>query len=624
MNKEELIEGHKPKNPAIEALKEGEYYTVFNYVYENREAVMVGFVTLGNNGDNGKSDGSLRGKATFASEATKDFSTNSVWCYKDKEGRDYKLSTPEEIEWLKECIRLGKYIPKPEKSMKQELSSLPEKWCIKPNDTQEAKIIGRWFDKHHGAGKAFYEENAKLNQYYSNAYNPGNVYFHETKKEHGEEITFEQFKKWVLKEGEGQQKSEPIMNTYGLNIGDKLPEKIINEWCRQGPNYSSNSKSYWHEGAGCFSGDRLIKSFGIREGVMSFEVSNTNIVHLRAEGFKEFMDNFDKPKQEEKAMFKKGDYIVTLKVIDWSSDNCAKDNYCFKQRIDAKSMNPEIDLSGSEDNWHSVMSFNKKGRLLDWRYATLEEIVEYDRLGKPYDVSTLKTEKSLAGRWLKALVDHPESIMRLKKGEFAKIRQGLYFEEIKGCGGFNYSKEKIGSVWELMPEGFNPELATKVLEIQKTPYKFKEGDEVQVCRIGEDVNGWGFLGTNLYTYKVQGVAGNKGKIEKIKKFQGRWYYKLSCHLDDSYISEDCLTLLSPISANPCKKIILDGTISVGHTGSIGAYTIGMDPYHKEVFPREKLEAQLVKLKQCKTINPDVNNVKSVETKLIKPKKIILF
>ena len=86
-------------------------------------------------------------------------------------------------------------------------------------------------------------------------------------------------------------------------------------------------------------------------------------------------------------MFKKGDYIVTLKVHDWYDDNCAKDNYCFKQRIDSYYINPEIDLKGTKYNGHQVMSSDKSGRLLDWRYATEEEIEEYERFEVPFDVT---------------------------------------------------------------------------------------------------------------------------------------------------------------------------------------------------------------------------------------------
>lgn len=86
--------------------------------------------------------------------------------------------------------------------------------------------------------------------------------------------------------------------------------------------------------------------------------------------------------------FKKGDYIVTLKISEGYTTDCAKENYCFKQKCDNGSLSVE-DLFGYA-NGNSGLRYGKTNNLLDWRYATPEEIAEYDRLGKPYDVTTLK------------------------------------------------------------------------------------------------------------------------------------------------------------------------------------------------------------------------------------------
>jgi len=89
-------------------------------------------------------------------------------------------------------------------------------------------------------------------------------------------------------------------------------------------------------------------------------------------------------------MFKKNDYIVTLKLKDsYDKYNCARVNYCFKQRIDNGGIYPVIDLSGSGQNGHAVMSFDKEKFLKDWRYATQQEIAKYNELGKPFDVTTI-------------------------------------------------------------------------------------------------------------------------------------------------------------------------------------------------------------------------------------------
>lgn len=87
-------------------------------------------------------------------------------------------------------------------------------------------------------------------------------------------------------------------------------------------------------------------------------------------------------------MFKKDDYIVTLKVDPRINTDCAKDNYIFRQEKDADSLQLTKDLKGVR-NGNDTLRADKTNYLKDWRYATAQEIAEYDRLGKPYDVTTL-------------------------------------------------------------------------------------------------------------------------------------------------------------------------------------------------------------------------------------------
>jgi hypothetical protein len=92
-------------------------------------------------------------------------------------------------------------------------------------------------------------------------------------------------------------------------------------------------------------------------------------------------------------MFKQNDYIVTLKIDTNFSTFCARDNWCFKQKSDQSYIQPCMDLSGDTGNGNGNLQFDKSKRLKDWRYATPEEIAEYDRLGKPFDVTTLKPKE---------------------------------------------------------------------------------------------------------------------------------------------------------------------------------------------------------------------------------------
>ncbi len=85
---------------------------------------------------------------------------------------------------------------------------------------------------------------------------------------------------------------------------------------------------------------------------------------------------------KETNMFKKGDYIVLLAGKtnkDWQL------NYCYKQRIDYCFLSVEKDCNQGRNDW-GILTFDKNN---DWRYATKEEIAEYNRIDKPFDVTTL-------------------------------------------------------------------------------------------------------------------------------------------------------------------------------------------------------------------------------------------
>jgi len=96
-------------------------------------------------------------------------------------------------------------------------------------------------------------------------------------------------------------------------------------------------------------------------------------------------------------IFKKGQYIVTLINDGYTG----KINYCSKQRIDYPYLKPEIDTKGNKDNDNSEflcsdLSFTK------WRWATKEEKEEYERRGKPFDVTELeKNVQFVVGKWYK-------------------------------------------------------------------------------------------------------------------------------------------------------------------------------------------------------------------------------
>jgi hypothetical protein len=137
------------------------------------------------------------------------------------------------------------------------------------------------------------------------------------------------------------------------------------------------------------------------------------------------------PKEEalkvNEGMFKKDDYIVFTEG-DTTEDSCFPLNYIFKQRLDKIYLCPYLDVKGSKSNgWDYPRRFDwttTKEKYSDerykntWRYATKEEIEEYDRLGRPFDVNTLKKVKEEAefvvGKWYKGFTGNPSNDLYAK------------------------------------------------------------------------------------------------------------------------------------------------------------------------------------------------------------------
>ena len=99
--------------------------------------------------------------------------------------------------------------------------------------------------------------------------------------------------------------------------------------------------------------------------------------------------------------FKKGEYIVLISdgqstsgTTLVQSDQFIKNN-CYKVRENNRFLRPELDSCGIIDNgWECILyNPNKFHKTRNWRYATQEEIDEYERRGKPYDVTELQKKE---------------------------------------------------------------------------------------------------------------------------------------------------------------------------------------------------------------------------------------
>ena len=120
----------------------------------------------------------------------------------------------------------------------------------------------------------------------------------------------------------------------------------------------------------------------------SFDLSKAEqIQEMSVEDVQEFLpkDHSDKITFD---VFKKGEYIVlTDKFDSWTKDFIS--NHVYKQRKDSTYLCPEYDsLLSKANGWVKY-----KPEYPNWRYATQKEIDEYERRGKPYDVTELQKKE---------------------------------------------------------------------------------------------------------------------------------------------------------------------------------------------------------------------------------------
>lgn len=181
----------------------------------------------------------------------------------------------------------GQHYPK-ENIIKQELTSLPEKWCIKRNTSQNTLVtdyINRTYNTY------YFDQVFSDDFYYSNGNHGSQIY--------GTEITFDQFKKWVLKENveEIPIKKEELMDLiaeakkrypvgteyYGIKHGKKI-KALYEPTLRTTGHYS-----------------------GIKEGVVGIEVSE-DYVYL--DGV--WAEIISEAKQPEEEKWKVGGYVRLL------------------------------------------------------------------------------------------------------------------------------------------------------------------------------------------------------------------------------------------------------------------------------------------------------------------------
>lgn len=350
------------------------------------------------------------------------------------------------------------------------------------------------------------------------------------------------------------------MNTYGLKVGDKLPLKATGKYAAIVGNWCGDIKSGWKGTFGSYSHEREIDSFREIDGIVGFKVSGCAVDshYLKAEGFKEFMDNFNKPK------LKKGKYYswkgtdgtrymqfveklgntIKTSYYRWEkegknqnehfsgTDVYPLENSIFKEVTEQEAKGTKTsELTSLPEKWCIKVTKENIVDLGKWRSAgpsgnmspdskTFGYIRSYDKGYWQEDIPTgdieitfeqfkkwvLKSEpvkeqvmEDLTGRYLKAKVDQADEVGGIFKGNYTKIisHSGLGNYNIDwGFGDYIAAKPINTRNWELMPIGWTPDTEKK--------YTY----EVVCCETQEQ---WDFVLSKFNPLGLEKSLWNKGR-----------------------------------------------------------------------------------------------------------------
>jgi hypothetical protein len=99
-------------------------------------------------------------------------------------------------------------------------------------------------------------------------------------------------------------------------------------------------------------------------------------------------------------------------------------------------MSPDTDLEGCKSNFNSVLKFDLSDRLLSWRYASDAEVSLYERLGRPYDTTTILATTSPCSE---INLSSGQQIYEPKAGDWVRITKsernwgGSEMDKFVGC-----------------------------------------------------------------------------------------------------------------------------------------------------------------------------------------------
>jgi len=301
---------------------------------------------------------------------------------------------------------------------------LPEKWCVKVGDPATKSVFDKWRRSNTTYG-GYSGSVGYLNQ---------NGFFSSEKLNMGVEMTFEQFKAHVLKETM-EPKQEDLTGRWLKALVNcpqstdcKKDEYVRIKSMRSDTSASGytvvlddafsfgatpSEKDLWELMPEGFDPDEPTKTEPIPEYVKCTVTWMNN--HTLETIYKVYKDGYVENNHKEKSslswngggfekstkeaydaqqdpnVFKAGTYIVLLASCDgkdcWKSSMPINHCYILKRDSHSLDIHIELDAQGSTNNgWSCGSYYDSKMKI---RAATPEEIAEYDRLGKPYDVTTL-------------------------------------------------------------------------------------------------------------------------------------------------------------------------------------------------------------------------------------------
>lgn len=361
-------------------------------------------------------------------------------------------------------------------------------------------------------------------------------------------------------------KDQPTINTYGLKVGDTLRADILNKW--------GNSGNFLHEGSttfkesGMFRGDRILDSFYNSPAGVIFKPSGCALGEfgLKAEGFKEFMDNFDKPMNQRVVYSEPMKQELTSLPKKWVLKE-DKPKFEVSKWYKFKAFSNERDYYAKVAKLDSTNSFWASD-FIPYKNADAKNYIggKFDRVTD----CTLLTDLSEIQQYLPE--GHPDKVM-YKTGYDPYVKSTT-------TSNLDLSNTKI---WI----GNNPGLSEKV---QKKAFEL----------------GWKWNSGSikcLYTDQCIGLIFNEDKY--ISKIQNNGEY-FNMHKNKQIFPSDL-----GITSNPCAEIVLKPKIEY----------LNLEFNGKAFCPQQDL---LSLQENDGRIDPSITKTKSIKTELVSEQSIILF